>query len=102
MGKVFAAFSVVLMLTIGGSIAYAGPLEDGLGAYKRGDYATAPRILRPLADQGSAEAQFYLGAMYEHGQGIAHDYREARHWIRLAAEQGNALAQTFLGIAYGE
>lgn len=103
MGKAFATLLVALMLMIGGGgIVHAGPLEDGVGAYKRGDYTTAIRILRPLADQGSAEAQFWLGAMYEHGRGVAHDYREARHWVRLAAEQGNALAQTFLGIAYGE
>ena len=103
MGKVLATLLVAVMLTVGDDgIVRAGPLEDGLGAYKRGDYTTALRILRPLADQGSAEAQFWLGAMYEHGQGVAHDYREARHWVRLAAEQGNPLAQTFLGIAYGE
>ena len=103
MGKVLATLLVAVMLTVGGGgIVRAGPLEDGVGAYKRGDYTTALRILRPLADQGSAEAQFWLGAMYEHGQGVAHDFREARHWLRLAAEQGNALAQTFLGIAYGE
>jgi TPR repeat protein len=103
MGKAFATLLVALMLMIGGGgIVHAGPLEDGVGAYKRGDYTTALRILRPLANQGNAEAQFWLGAMYEHGRGVAHDYREARHWVRLAAEQGNALAQTFLGIAYGE
>ena len=104
MGKVLATVLVAVMLTIdgGGGVVRAGPLEGGIGAYKRGDYTTALRILRPLANQGSAEAQFWLGAMYEHGQGVAHDYREARHWVRLAAEQGNALAQTFLGIAYGE
>ena len=101
MGKVVTTV-LVAMLMVGGDIVRAGPLEDGVGAYKRGDYTTALRILRPLADQGNAEAQFWLGAMYEHGQGVAHDYREARHWVRLAAEQGNALAQTFLGIAYGE
>jgi hypothetical protein len=34
-----------------------GPLEDGLAAAKRGDYATALRLSRPLADQGDAVAQ---------------------------------------------
>jgi uncharacterized protein len=102
MNKVLATLLVALMLTMGSSIAYAGPLEDGVGAYKRGQYATALRILRPLAEQGNADAQFWLGAMYEHGQGVAHDYREARHWVQLAAAQGNAMVQAFLGIAYGE
>jgi TPR repeat protein len=102
MSKILGTLLIVLMLTVGSSIAHAGPLEEGVAAYKHGNYATARRILLPLAEQGSAEAQFWLGAMYEHGQGVAHDYREARHWVRLAADQGYALAQTFLGIAYGE
>jgi hypothetical protein len=36
--------------------AVAGPFEDGSAAYARGDYATAMRLWRPLADQGDALA----------------------------------------------
>jgi hypothetical protein len=36
--------------------AVAGPFEDGGAAYARGDYATAMRLWRPLADQGDALA----------------------------------------------
>ncbi len=32
--------------------ANAGPLEDGVAAYERGDYAAALKFLRPLAEQG--------------------------------------------------
>ena len=32
--------------------ANAGPHEDGMAAYQRGDYATALKIMRPLAEQG--------------------------------------------------
>jgi TPR repeat protein len=46
----------VLALALFGS-AMAGPLEDGEGAYHRGDYAEAMRLLRPLAEQGDANAQ---------------------------------------------
>jgi TPR repeat protein len=42
----------------------AGPFEDGLAAHARGDYAAAMRLWRPLADQGNANAQNNLGAMY--------------------------------------
>ena len=45
------------MLTVSGSIVRAGPLEDASAAGGRGDYATALRLLRPLAAQGSAQAQ---------------------------------------------
>ncbi len=43
--------------------------QDGVAAYKRGDYATALREWRPLAEQGYAGAQYNLGFMYYNGQG---------------------------------
>src|SRR5215510_2978294 len=49
------------------SQSWAG-LPEGTQAYDRGDYATATNELRPLAE-GLASAQFYLGVMYENGQG---------------------------------
>jgi TPR repeat protein len=42
----------------------ANPLAEGVAAYQRGDYASAMRLLRPLAaDQGMPLAQFSLGVM---------------------------------------
>jgi hypothetical protein len=41
--------------------ANAGPYEDGGVAYDRGDYATALKYWRPLAEQGDAAAQADLG-----------------------------------------
>ncbi len=71
-----------------------------MAAYPRGDYAMAIRELRPLAEQGVAEAQSNLGVMYERGQGVPQDYAEAVKWYRKAAEQGNASAQHNLGVMY--
>lgn len=52
----------IAMLIVGGNgIVGAGPLDDGYNAVDRGDYTTALRIWRPLADQGNAEAQYNLG-----------------------------------------
>ncbi len=78
----------------------AGPWEDGKAAYKRGDHATALRLWRPLAEQGNANAQHYLGNMYANGHGVPQDYAEAVKWHRKAAEQGDATAQTALGVMY--
>ena len=75
-------------------------VEDGREAAKRGDYPTAMRILRPLADQGDAAAQFYLGLMYASGQGVPQDYAVAVSWYRKAADQGLAKAQNNLGFMY--
>jgi len=56
-----------LMLTVGGGVATAGPFEDASAAYERGEYATALRLLRPLAEQGDAKAQYKIGLMCEEG-----------------------------------
>jgi TPR repeat protein len=80
----------------------ADPLVDGVFAYSRGEYATALRLLRPLAEQGSARAQNTLGAMYAEGAGVPKDASEAARWYRLAADQGYAIAQDNLAVAYIE
>jgi TPR repeat protein len=80
--------------------ATAGPVEDGTAAYQRGDYRMAVKLLRPLADQGNADAQDILAIMYYVGQGLPQNRAEAIRLYRLAAEQGNAHAQDALGFAY--
>ena len=78
------------------------PAEDGFSAYKRGDYATALGLWRPLANQGEAAAQNNLGTMYNDGRGVPQDYLEAVKWYCLAADQGNVNAQLNLGLMYGK
>ena len=46
--------------------AIAGPFEDATAADERGDYATAYRLLLPLADKGNADAQYDLSLMDGH------------------------------------
>ena len=45
-------------------------------------------------------AQFNLGLMYYHGQGVAQDFKAALVWNRKAADQGHADAQFNLGAMY--
>jgi uncharacterized protein len=80
--------------------AVAGPLEDGRAAYDRQDYETALQLWRPLAEQGTAYAQYNLGVMYAEGHGVPQNYAEAVKWYRLAADQGPAAAQNNLGLMY--
>ncbi len=95
-----AALTASLMLVAAAGAAVAGPLEEGVVAGKKGDYRTALRLLRPLAEHGNAAAQSALGFMYEYGQGVPQDYGEAAKWHRLAADQGDGLSQTRLGFLY--
>ena len=96
--------SVVLAAIIAmgvGGVAAADPFNDAEAAYIRRDYATAMRLLRPLADQGDPFAQFKLGIMYDLGRGVTQDYAAAVKWFGLAADQGDPFAQSSLGFMYG-
>ena len=75
-------------------------LESAKRAYEEKDYATALKEFAPLADQGRAEAQLYLGKMYLMGQGVLKDSDQAVKWFKASALQGNADAQFFLGAYY--
>ena len=75
--------------------------DDAVAAYGSSDYETAMRLFRPFAEQGNADAQYNLGAMYDKGQGVPQDYAEAVKWYRMGAEQGDAFAQVVLGVRYG-
>jgi len=74
--------------------------QKGLDAAQKGDFATALREWKPLAEQGNAPAQFNLGLIYAKGQGVTRNYKTALKWFRLAAEQGLAGAQFNLGLMY--
>ena len=56
--------------------------------------------LRRRAEQGHADAQTGLGAMYATGQSVPQDDAEAMKWYRKAAQQGFAYAQLLLGNMY--
>jgi TPR repeat protein len=83
---------VVIAVLVSGN-AIAGAFEDCAAANDRQDYTEALRLCRPLAEQGDAEAQNYLGEKYAEGNGVPQDYLEALKWFREEAEQGNPRAQ---------
>ena len=67
----------------------AQDFQKGLEAVERGDYATALREFKALAEQGTAGAQIGLGLMYDNGRGVTQDDVQAHMWFNLAAAQGN-------------
>jgi uncharacterized protein len=60
--------------------------------------AEAAKWYRKAADQGLAEAQHNLGAMFAAGAGVLRDPTEAIKWFREAADQGLAQARAHLGV----
>jgi len=79
--------------------ALAG-LAEGIAAYRQGNFDTALKELTPEAESGNAEAQIYLGRMYELGKGAAMDAAAAFKWYLTAANQGNLTAEEILGMSY--
>ena len=100
MNKLHSLVLAITLLIGSVSVATAQDFNKGLEAAQSGDYQTALREWRPLAEQGVAIAQFNLGVMYDKGQGVPQYYAEAVRWYRLAAEQGDADAQFNLGVIY--
>ncbi len=95
----WATVMLALVVVLVAAPAWAD-FKAGAEAYQRGDYATALKEWRPLAEQGDAGAQFNLGVMYDDGRGVPQDDAEAVRGYRRAAEQGYAEAQFNLGLMY--
>ena len=56
--------------------------------------------IRLAAEQGNAEAQYRLGAMYAQGRGVKKDRAAALKWYRRSAGRGYGKAQEALEIYY--
>jgi len=89
-----AVTAIILALSVIAPAA-AGPLDDADAAIKRRDYATAVRLIRPLAEQGDASAQYNLGVFYDNGLGVPQDKVRAYMWLNLSAAQGREGAAAF-------
>ena len=74
--------------------------KKGKDFYDKKDYTQAVVWFRKAAEQGYAEAQYYLGFCYYRGKGVSKDDNQAVYWYRKATEQGYANAQYALGLCY--
>jgi TPR repeat protein len=74
--------------------------DDARKAYMKGNFDKAFHIWHEQAENGDADAQAWIGAMYANGDGRDMDYGKANSWYLRAAEQGHAMAQANVGVAY--
>lgn len=75
-------------------------LENGVRAFKEGDYQTALSLLKPLAERGNSSSSVHFGNMYHLGLGIEKDGSEAIAWYLKSAKQGYAIASNNLAGIY--
>lgn len=92
-------FSFILFVTDADAAA-ADALSAADASIKKGDYIAALQLVQPLALQGTPDAQFRLGRLFENGYGLSQSYESAAAWYRKAADQGHAEAQCALGDLY--
>lgn len=95
--RIIVALMIVFM---NGQSTFAGPKEDGWAAFDHGDYQSALKYWRPLAEKGNANLSNNIGVMYRDGLGVAVDGKEAVKWFQGAARKGFAQAQNNLGAMY--
>ncbi len=91
----------LMLLLIAAALPALADFQAGLDAFQKGDYITAAKEWRPLAEEGDAGSQFNLGLLYLDGHGVPQSSAEAVNWFRRAAEQDYAPAQHNLGAMYG-
>src|SRR3954466_3750503 len=94
--RTIAIGALLIAQLLGTSAAFAGPWEDGMAAYNRGDYVPAMRVFRRLAEQGNAKAQNVLGVMFRKGEGTPKNPARAHMWFSFAAKRGDAKAKAEL------
>lgn len=99
-----AVARILTVIVVTGGAMTASPVladyEDGVAAIERGQYAAALKEFLPLAKAGHAAAQYYLGLMYEQGDGVDQVHVESARWYTRAAEQGDGLSQLNLSFLY--
>lgn len=83
-----ALLCVLAVVPVSGDVRAEGAaetFEKGLAAYNRGDLPGALPLFRQAAEDGSADAQAWLGYLLD----LAEENTEAVRWYRAAADQGH-------------
>jgi len=92
-----------LLLISAGTVfsnAVARDLDDAVEAMRSGDFAEAYCIMRPLAEDGDADAQYNIGWMYLNGYGLRINDSLALEWWKKASDQGHSDASFSIGMLY--
>jgi uncharacterized protein len=101
-GTYMRAFLVPTLCAIA-LAASAGVEEDferAVRAHRQGDFQTSVAVWTALAEKGQVDAQYNLGLIHHHADGVPLDYAVAMKWYRMAAQEGDKHAQFQIGGMY--
>jgi len=97
--KLLRSLRIALMLVVCWvTPVWAQSVEGGRGAYFAGDFEHAFKIWKRLAENGSADAQYYLGILYSEGRGVLIDEVQAGEWFLQSASRGHPMVAIELGV----
>ncbi|HPF46303.1 MAG: sel1 repeat family protein [Alphaproteobacteria bacterium] len=97
MTRFFLIFSMIATLFAATANADNAKGEE---AYANGDYALALKEFSAAAEKGDMNAQYNLGVMYEHGNGVEQSDKKAAEWYQKAADNGHPEAPMALQLLY--
>lgn len=94
------SFALIALLTV---LAAAGPAaagyDDGVAAFRGGDYRAAHQIWTDCAE-AEPRCQYGIGYLYHFGLGMPVDTAQAKSWYEKAAARNDADALYALGLLY--
>jgi len=100
MRRLISLVSIVLAAMAWAVSPVWADFDSGISAYASGDFDAAAREFSVLAAKGDKEGQYYLGLLYEEGQGVPKQFDAAVSCYTKAAEQGYVDAYFALGEIY--
>ena len=80
--------------------AFAQDMSEAVEAYQADDYASAFPVFQALADQGDANAMWYLAQSHYRGRGTAESNALAFKWWEKSAKLGDKDSQSQMGKMY--
>jgi TPR repeat protein len=77
----------ILLLPVISILLFCAPVfadfAKGLDAVQKGDFVTALKEWKPLAEQGNSTVHHNLGWMYSNGHGVTQNYKTAVKYYTL-------------------
>tara|TARA_B110000014_G_C20037897_1_gene539265 strand:- start:315 stop:893 length:579 start_codon:yes stop_codon:yes gene_type:complete len=92
---------LVLLIMYLTTSAVRADFNSGVVACVMNDYEKCFTIMQSLAETSDhGHAQYFMGVMYQKGQGVNQDFKKASDWYRKASEKAIPQAQYKLGELY--
>jgi TPR repeat protein len=92
MRRSYALLGAVFLLVMSSPYGWA-QYDDGVAAYRKGDYSSARHAFETAANGGDGDALMYLSFMYEQGCGVTQDGDKAHSLLHQAVTANSAAAK---------